>query len=84
MFDVLLSFVNLKSKLRYRDSRLGVFRRGLKEGKIARERGGERYKSAICQDVLLAEIRQVCRTEVSQVDGIVRKILQDVMPMNRT
>ena len=59
-----------------------MFRRGLKEGKIARER--ERYKSSIGHDVLLAERRQVCRTDVSQVDGIVRERLQDVMPINRS
>ena len=35
-----------------------MFRRGLKEGKIARE-GGGRYKSSIGHDVLLAERRQV-------------------------
>ena len=53
-----------------------MFRRGLKEGKIAREKGG-RYKSSIGHDVLLAEIRQGCRTDVSQADGLVRKRLQD-------
>ena len=41
-----------------------MFRRGLKEGKIAREEGG--YKSSIVHDVLLAEIRQGCRTDVSR------------------
>ena len=60
-----------------------MIRRGLKEGKIAREDG--RYKSSmIGHDVLHAEIRQVCRTDVSQADGIVRKGLQDVMPINRS
>ena len=54
---------------------------GFKRGKDSQRRGG-RYKSSISHDVLLAEIRQVCRTDVSQEDGIVRKILQDVMPIN--
>ncbi len=34
-----------------------MFRRGLKEGKIAREKGGD--KSSISHDVLLAERRQL-------------------------
>ena len=59
-----------------------MFRRGLKEGKIAREEEG--YKSSIGHDVLLAEIRQGCRTDVSEVDGLVRKRLQDVMSINRS
>ena len=49
---------------------------------MAREKG--RYKSSIGHDVLLAEIRQGCRTDVSEVDGLVRKRLQDVMPINRS
>ena len=58
--------------------------KGLKEGGKNSQRGEGRYKSSIGNDVLLAEIRQVCRTDVSQVDGIVRKRLQDVTPINRS
>ena len=47
------------------------------------QRGGG-YNSSLGHDVLLAEIRQVCRTDVSQAEGIVRKRLQDVMPINRS
>ena len=56
---------------------------GFKRGKDSPRWEG-RYKSSIGHDVLLAEIRQLCRTEVSQADGIVRKRLQDVMPINRS